>query len=187
VKEERNTFSKFVATLPGGYSYRPRTARNPYYHGAGLFPSQGRVDDNPQRRPAAFLIWFVNSRLSRSSTTSCTNIRSTPSFILKSHSRAMRNTLRSCPTNMSNKAMLIVQLLPAPKEWFTALAIPASNITPTGVRYGNAQSCSSLLLSLIHRDQPFTLFTQPHCVHFLPSRLLWYGLALQLAWGATHQ
>jgi hypothetical protein len=106
VKEERNTFSKSVATLLGGYSYRPRIARNLYYHAAGLFPSQGRVDDNPQRRPAAFLIWFMNFRLSRSSATSCTNIRSTPSFILKSHSRAMHNTLRSCPTNMSNKAML---------------------------------------------------------------------------------
>jgi hypothetical protein len=31
-------------------------------------------------------------------------------FFLKSHSRAMRNILRSCPHNMSNKAMLIVQL-----------------------------------------------------------------------------
>ncbi|KAH9982906.1 kinase-like domain-containing protein [Lactifluus volemus] len=31
---------------------------------------------------------------------------------------------------------------PAPKEPFTALAIPAFEITPTGVRYGNAQSSS---------------------------------------------
>jgi hypothetical protein len=34
--------------------------------------------------------------------------------------------------------------IPAPKEPFTAHAIPSYTITPTGVRYGNAQSSPSL-------------------------------------------
>ncbi|KAI0308212.1 kinase-like domain-containing protein [Multifurca ochricompacta] len=39
--------------------------------------------------------------------------------------------------------------IPVPKEPFTALAIPAFNITPTGVRYGNAQSSSTRSFTIL--------------------------------------
>jgi hypothetical protein len=91
------------------------------------FPSQGRVDDNPQRRPAAFLIWFMNSRLSCSSTTSCTNIRQIAQQGNVQHTQIMSN--QHVQQGHAHRPTTI----PALKEPFTALAIPASDITPTGV------------------------------------------------------
>ena len=62
--------------------------------------------------------------------------------------------------------------LPAPREPFTALAIPSVDFTSTGVRYGNAQSCAfsihhCRLISYSHTGQPsithsLETFIYPH-------------------------
>ncbi len=112
------------------------------------------------------------------------------SFILKSHSRAMRNTLRSCPTNMS-KAMLIVQ---PPHRHRRSRSLhsqfPHVQLPPPVCDTGTHRAVSPsspyfFMISPSRFSHSISTFIYPH--QGLWGWLLRYGLALRLAWGATPQ
>jgi hypothetical protein len=97
------------------------------------------------------------------------------SFFLKSHSRAMRNLLRSCPTNMSNKAMLIVQppyplrRSRSPRSQFPHSPSPPQ-VCDTETRRAVSPS-SDLSAFQFDHDHPFSS-AQPLYVLLPPSRHL---------------
>ena len=95
-------------------------------------------------------------------------------FFLKSHSKAMRNIHRSCPSNMSNRAMLIVPIpIPSRHQRNTSrhsqFPLSTSPLRVCDTETHRAVRPSPLPRPVSPSYSPTFLFTQPQYVPLPPS------------------